>query len=197
MRQVPAWLVSAAPREAVTKSSKTVAMLTRNPDRRSCPGAWSRELPARISSASQTRTRARRGSGRLALLIATDTPSVAELSRRAREHSVAAGAVVGVGVEVTVGVGDLVVTRQNDRRLSVAGCWVKNADRWAVTATHDDGRVTVQQEGDLGEVTLPASYVSEYVEVAYATTAYQTQGGRWTPRTRSCLRPQPRPDTTA
>ena len=93
--------------------------------------------------------RARRGSGRLALLIATDALAVAEPSRRAREHRVAAGGVVGVGVEVTggetVGVDDMVVTCQNDRRLSVAGRWVKNGDRWAVTATHDDRRIRSDQ----------------------------------------------------
>ncbi len=32
-------------------------------------------------------------------------------------------------------VGDVVITRRNDRRLGVSGTdWVKNGDRWTVTA---------------------------------------------------------------
>ena len=36
----------------------------------------------------------------------------------------------------TAGVGDLVVTRQNNRRLATGRRWVRNGDRWIVTATH-------------------------------------------------------------
>ena len=35
----------------------------------------------------------------------------------------------------TAGVGDQVVTRQNDRRLATGRRWVRNGDRWVVTAT--------------------------------------------------------------
>jgi hypothetical protein len=54
-------------------------------------------------------------------MIAGDLGTVSELNARARADRVAEGAVADVGVEVagggTAGVGDLVVTRQNDRRL--------------------------------------------------------------------------------
>ena len=34
---------------------------------------------------------------------------------------------------VTAGVGDEVVTRQNNRRLSTGKYWVRNGDQWRVT----------------------------------------------------------------
>ncbi len=76
----------------------------------------------------------------------------------------------------TAGVGDLVVTHQNDRRLSAGGRWVKNADRWVLTATAEDGRMTIRRAKGTREAVLPSSYVAELIELAYATTAYQSQG---------------------
>jgi conjugative relaxase-like TrwC/TraI family protein len=118
--------------------------------------------------------------GRSSLMIAGDTATVTELNRRARTDRVAAGEVAQQGVEVasgqTVGVGDLVVTRQNDRRLSADGRWVKNGDRWIVTATHEDSRITVQRTDASGQTVLSAAYAAEHVELAYATTAHQAEG---------------------
>ncbi len=117
--------------------------------------------------------------GRASLMIATDTATIAELNRRARAERMAAGAVNEVGVQVTdgqtAGVGDLMVTRHNDRRLSAEGRWVKNGHRCVVTATHDDRRISARRADGAGEV-LPASYVAEHVELAYATTSYQAEG---------------------
>ena len=76
----------------------------------------------------------------------------------------------------TVGVGDEVVTRENNRLLATGKRWVKNGDRWMVTATNDDGSMTVKRAGGGGEVVLPADYVASHVELAYATTAYRAQG---------------------
>ena len=54
-------------------------------------------------------------------MIAGDLGSVSELNERARAERIAAGEVEERGVDVagggTAGVGDKVVTRQNDRRL--------------------------------------------------------------------------------
>ena len=76
----------------------------------------------------------------------------------------------------TAGVGDLVVTRQNDRRLSTGQRWVRNGDRWTVTATEQDGSMTVQRANGGGTVVLPAAYVAEHVELAYASSAHRAQG---------------------
>ncbi|MHB8290174.1 MAG: MobF family relaxase, partial [Acidimicrobiales bacterium] len=64
----------------------------------------------------------------------------------------------------------------NDRRLLTGHHWVKNGDRWTVQATHADGSMTVTRLGSHGAVVLPAGYVTEHVELAYATTAHRAQG---------------------
>jgi conjugative relaxase-like TrwC/TraI family protein len=118
--------------------------------------------------------------GTTSLMIAGDLGSVSELNARARTDRVAEGAVADVGLEVagggTAGVGDLVVTRQNDRRLCTGRGWVRNGDRWTVTATDQDGAMTVQRANGGGMVVLPATYVAEHVELAYASSAHRAQG---------------------
>ena len=88
-------------------------------------------------------------SGRTSLMIAGDLGTVSELNARARADRIATGAVSEVGLAVaggaTAGVGDLVVTRQNDRRLSTGRHWVRNGDRWVVRATDQAGTMTVQR----------------------------------------------------
>ena len=85
--------------------------------------------------------------GKRSLMIAGDNHTVAELNRRARADRVTAGHVNPDGVQTAsgavVGVGDLVVTRQNNRRLTTGTGWVKNGDQWVVTATRPDGTITV------------------------------------------------------
>ena len=76
----------------------------------------------------------------------------------------------------TAGVGDLVVTRQNDRRLATGTRWVRNGDRWTVTALGPDGTLIVKRANGGGQVMLPASYVAEHVELGYATTAHRAEG---------------------
>ncbi len=118
--------------------------------------------------------------GLTTLMIAPDTATVAELNRRARIDRVAAGKVTELGVHIAddqiAGAGDVIVTRQNDRRLCTGSRWIKNGDRWRVTATHEDGRITARRIDARSEVVLPAAYVAHHVELSYATTAYQAQG---------------------
>ncbi len=118
--------------------------------------------------------------GLTSLMIAENGETVAELNRRARADRVAAGHVLANGVELSgdqrAGVGDEVVTRQNERRISTRRGWVKNGDRWTVTATHPDGGLAVKRASGRGKVELPAAYVAEHVELAYATTAHRAQG---------------------
>ena len=117
--------------------------------------------------------------GHTSLMIAADRGTVDELNRRAQTDRIAAGQVSQTGLtvgEVTFGVGDLVVTRRNDRRLITGAGWVKNGDRWTVTAIKTDGRVTVRRAGGHSTVTLPADYVGQHLELGYATTAHRAQG---------------------
>jgi hypothetical protein len=60
--------------------------------------------------------------------------------------------------------------------LVTAKGWVKNGDRWVVTATNKDRSMTVRRAGGGGSVVLPSDYVAEHVELAYATTAHRSQG---------------------
>jgi conjugative relaxase-like TrwC/TraI family protein len=119
--------------------------------------------------------------GQVSLMIAQDGATVAELNLRARRDRQTAGHVGCVGVALADGleaaVGDVVVTRCNDRSLRlVDGDWVRNRDRWSVTAVGKDGSMTVRQASGAGKVVLPAGYVAEHVELAYASTTYSAQG---------------------
>jgi conjugative relaxase-like TrwC/TraI family protein len=119
-------------------------------------------------------------SGRTSLMLAGDLGTVSELNSRARADRVTAGAVTEAGLTVagggTAGVGDLVVSRQNDRRLSTGRRWVRNGDRWVVTTTDQHGSMTVKRANGGGVVVLPAAYVAEHVELAYASSAHRAQG---------------------
>jgi conjugative relaxase-like TrwC/TraI family protein len=118
--------------------------------------------------------------GRSSLMIAGDAATVAALNARARADRVVAGKVSRAGLTLgdgqTGGVGDEVLTRQNNRLLATGRRWVKNGDRWVVTATNDDGSMALRRSGGIGEVVLPAGYVASHVELAYATTAHRAQG---------------------
>lgn len=116
--------------------------------------------------------------GQRSLMLAGDSGTVDELNARARADRVERGLVnqgIVVG-DVEVGAGDLVVTRENDRRLTTAAGWVKNGDEWRVTVTHDDGSLTVARVRSGESVLLPARYVARHVELAYASTVHRAQG---------------------
>ena len=121
--------------------------------------------------------------GRAAILVADATETVKYLNTRARADRIAGGDPAG-SIEVNLAdstrasMGDLVITRCNDRRLSsTRGGWVRNGDRWRVTSVGRDGSMTVQRlDAVSGGVTLPAAYVAEHVELGYAVTAHRAQG---------------------
>ncbi len=120
--------------------------------------------------------------GKTALMVASDAATVTALGQRARADRVGAGHVETGGVALrdgsTAGVGDRVVTRRNERRLPVfsGADFVKNRDLWQVTDRHRDGSLSVQHLRHAGRVRLPADYVAEHVELAYATTGHGAQG---------------------
>lgn len=127
-----------------------------------------------------------RETGLSTLMIAGNAETVAELNQRARADLIATGDVKEQGVALRdgteAGVGDLIVTRRNERRLTTGSMnWVKNGDRWQVTGRGKDGSLTVRRLGNGDRphgraLTLPASYVAEDVELGYSTTAHRAQG---------------------
>ena len=71
---------------------------------------------------------------------------------------------------------DVVATRRNHRHLiTTTGERVRNRDLWTVTATHDNGDLTVTPLVGRGQITLPADYVREHVRLGYAATEMGTQ----------------------
>lgn len=121
--------------------------------------------------------------GRSSVMIAETTETVTALNTRARSDRITAGHVdpadeVRLHDGTDASTGDLVITRRNDRRLFTGRGWVRNGDRWTITATHDDGSVTARRDGHRRgtSVRLPAWYVAEHVELAYAITAHRAQG---------------------
>jgi conjugative relaxase-like TrwC/TraI family protein len=126
-----------------------------------------------------------RGAGLRTLMIAGTGEMVAQLNERARADLIEAGQVEADGVRLhdgtTAGIGDLVVTRLNDRRLSTGRTWVKNGDRWHVTHRYDDGSLAVRRLGRGDQphgkaLVLPAKYVREELELGYASTVHRAQG---------------------
>lgn len=122
--------------------------------------------------------------GRDALMIAGDNQTVEALSAMARAWRVETGQVATTAENAIAGgavasVGDLVVTRRNDRTLAVtagAGGYVRNRDRWTVTHAGTDGSLDIAHLPTGGVCHLPASYVAQHVELGYATTAHGAQG---------------------
>lgn len=74
-------------------------------------------------------------------------------------------------------IGDLVVTRRNDRTLRTDRDEpVRNRYRWTVQQISQDGTLTVSHEQGHGTVTLPADYARTHVRLGYAATAHGNQG---------------------
>jgi conjugative relaxase-like TrwC/TraI family protein len=122
--------------------------------------------------------------GRAAILVAEATDTVKSLNTRARADRIAGGDPAG-SIEVNLAdgtrasMGDLVITRSNDRHLhTMRGGWVRNGDRWRVTHVGKDGSMTVLRIGAAvgGTVTLPLAYAAEHVDLGYAVTAHRAQG---------------------
>lgn len=82
--------------------------------------------------------------GLASVMIAETHDLVTELNGRARldrviEGTVATSGAVRLHDGTEASAGDLVITRRNDRRLRAGRGFVKNGDRWTVTATGRDG----------------------------------------------------------
>jgi hypothetical protein len=121
-----------------------------------------------------------RAAGLDAIMIAPTRKLVHELNRQARDHLLG-GHPFAREVRLADGnqasVGDVIITRSNDRRLHFppAG-WVKNGDRWTVTQVGKRGDLTVRHNRSHRTVRLPADYVQTSTGLGYATTIHGAQG---------------------
>src|SRR6056297_3886609 len=133
-----------------------------------------------MRAAAITRWWNEREAGRTALLMAPTNHAVDELNHYCQLIRIDHGQLdpTGPGVRagaLTVHVGDEIATRDNSRRLLTdRGRMVRNRAEWTVTAIHPDGSINVQ--GRSGRVRLPADYVAEHVDLAYARTGHGAQG---------------------
>jgi conjugative relaxase-like TrwC/TraI family protein len=118
--------------------------------------------------------------GRECLMLAPTRDLVARLNQAARANRLA-GSEPGTEVPLVDGnhasAGDTILTRRNDRRLGVSATdWVKNGDRWTVTGVRHDGAIRARHTRSRLQITLPPEYVTNFVELGYATTAHAAQG---------------------
>ncbi|WP_240675097.1 MobF family relaxase [Cellulomonas endophytica] len=156
--------------------------------------------PEAMLEAAYTAWAADTDAGRSTVLIAPDAKTVAALNQRAHNDRVTEGLVsqtraVTTSDGVVIGVGDRVLTRQNDRRLRVTDerghGFVRNGDLWDVIAATDDGAMTLRRvtagadHADAAgapssqsgvTVVVPAAYVREHVDLGYAVTTHRAQG---------------------
>jgi conjugative relaxase-like TrwC/TraI family protein len=122
--------------------------------------------------------------GKHSVMMAFDNATVTELNARAQAYRIATGELDTDGSSATLRdgleayAGDVIVTRKNNRRLSVnrGKDFVKNNDVWHVREAHEDGSLTVRHDQHGGMITLPADYVRERTMLGYAATIHRTQG---------------------
>jgi conjugative relaxase-like TrwC/TraI family protein len=115
-----------------------------------------------------------------AIMLAPTRELVAELNRRARDHRLDQSQ-IGREVRLADGnqasVGDVIITRTNDRRLRLSATdWVKNGDRWTITRIDHSGGLTIRHSRSQLKCQLPADYVTTSTGLGYATTIHGAQG---------------------
>lgn len=140
-------------------------------------------LTEEMVDAAYVAWRADCAAGRASILVTESARDVRALNERARaERLLLDGAVDHREVDLVDGcrasVGDVVITRQNDRRIrTLRGGWVKNGDRWLVIDIRRDGSVLVKRlDARGGRTVLPPEYVAEHIDLGYAVTAHRAQG---------------------
>jgi hypothetical protein len=119
--------------------------------------------------------------GRTALMLVQTEAEAADLAAQARRILIRAGVVrpgpaVTLGNGTRAGVGDLVVTRRNNRRLTAGDAFVANRDQWKILTVSPGGDLHVENTTTNARLVLPARYVAEHVQLAYAATVDSAQG---------------------
>lgn len=124
-----------------------------------------------------------RQQGSASVLIAEPRENVTALSVRARADLIL-DCTLKPCPEITLsdgsaaGVGDTISTRRNDRRLRNLHSWVRYGQTWTISQIRSDGSVTIRAPGARfgNSIVLPAEYVAEHVDLAYAVTARCAEG---------------------
>ena len=155
-----------------------------------------------MTDAAYNAWRADRDKGLVSVLIAETHEDVTTLNQRARADLIHNKTLnpdreVELRDGTAAGVGDTIITRLNNRRLrtTTGRDWVRNGDVWTITAVGDDGTLTIARDHGVGttvrhgtiavrkrgrrfggSIILPASYVSESVDLGYAVTTFRAQG---------------------
>lgn len=123
-----------------------------------------------------------RAAGRDAVMLAPTRDLVAQLNARARADRLtadggAAGREVALADSNRASSGDQIITRRNDRLLRLGATdWVKNGDRWTITAVRKSGAAQVIHDDSGRRMQLPAAYVAQHVDLGYASTVHGAQG---------------------
>jgi conjugative relaxase-like TrwC/TraI family protein len=123
-----------------------------------------------------------RADGLDTLLIASTNELVRQLNLRAQQQRLAQAASaperrVTLADGTTASAGDAIITRRNDRRITLsASDWVANGDRWTVASVRRDGSLDVRHARSRKLVTLPGDYVARDVQLGYACTVHAAQG---------------------
>jgi hypothetical protein len=127
-----------------------------------------------------------RSNGLDAIMLAPTRELVSQLNQRARAHRLDTELDAAEPEPVRVAmladgnpasIGEQVITRTNNRTLRLTATdWVKNGDQWTVLKVNRSGDLTVRHSPSGRTVRLPASYVTESVELGYATTVHSAQG---------------------
>jgi AAA domain-containing protein len=115
-----------------------------------------------------------------AIMLGPTRELVAELNRRARDHrryGAPTGQEVRLGDGNQASVGDVIITRRNDRQLRLSATdWIKNGDGWTITRVGRQGHLTVRHTRSHLTVRLPADYVQASTGLGYASTIHGAQG---------------------
>jgi ATP-dependent exoDNAse (exonuclease V) alpha subunit len=128
-------------------------------------------LPALVARAHRRHIDA----GRTVAVTTTTAEMARAINRQIQRHA-GGGSGVALHDGTDARIGDQVATRLNDPTLRTHhGQQVRNRQTWTVTATHNDGRLTVTNP-ERGSVALPAGYVARHVELGWAVTGYGNQG---------------------
>ena len=138
-----------------------------------------------MTDAAYTAWRADRDAGHITVLIAETREQVTALNERAHadlliDETLTQDQEVELHDGTHAGIGDTVITRHNDRKITAGNGndWVRNGDIWTITDVRGDGSLTIRRPGRSygGAIVLPSAYVAEHVDLGYAITAHRAQG---------------------
>jgi AAA domain len=126
-----------------------------------------------------------RAAGKDSLLLCDTWEMVDALNRRLHDTA-ANGPTVGAARDQVIGVGDLIMSRNNDATIRVQPCaqhrggrvdQVRNGNRWRVARVDSaTNRVAAERTTDKARVVFEGEYLREHVTLGYAATVHSAQG---------------------